>query len=333
MNERLMPMRRLLFSAVLLIIAPSTHAEWESMPPLPEASGGSLAGTDNSNLYVVGGTSVHLDGAKQWLRKVWRLDLKGRKWHLVTELSAPIAYGLAGTWLNPQPAFLFGAGSDGVNQIDKVFWIENDVTKDRKVEIPSAGVRAGGGILQDGYLIFVGGTHDAEKHEHLSSKTWALDLFLNRLIRLRDFPGKPFEAAASAVSPEGLYVFGGAIWNAARKEVESSDAAQVFVVGKNEWHPLRAMPYAVRGAAAVSLRQGLVYVAGGCKSDLEGYSNEALIYELHGDSYRKAKSLPYAAVTALVMHDGYVYCLGGEDGWHHRTDKVFRIQADELLKQ
>lgn len=36
-------------------------------------------------------------------------------------------------------------------------------------------------------------------------------------------------------------------------------------------------------------------------------------------------------MVGLVKHEGFIYCLGGEDKKQSRTDKCFRIPVDELL--
>jgi hypothetical protein len=37
-------------------------------------------------------------------------------------------------------------------------------------------------------------------------------------------------------------------------------------------------------------------------------------------------------MVALVVLDGYLYCLGGEDKKQSRTDACYRIGVDKLLK-
>lgn len=330
MSKRLiLTTRALCLSAALFT---SSHlvaaADWESLPPLPEPNGGCAVGTDGSSVYVAGGTNWQ-DGTKHWLRKVWRFNPASKTWSAIGDLPSPCAYGISGTWINAGPAFLFGGGSDGEKQVTRIHWVENNGLKQREAEIPFSCVLSAGGVL-DRYLIFVGGTYDASKLSHLSAKTWALDLTSNEVIRFPDYPGDPFGTAASTVGSDGLFVFGGANWDSATESVRNSAAACLFSVIKNSWRKLKPLPNPVRGLSAVLLQQGLVYLAGGFKSDDEGFSSEALIYELRTDTYRKAKSLPYAAMVGLVKHDDFVYCIGGEDKMKHRSDKFFRIAVSEL---
>jgi hypothetical protein len=81
--------------------------------------------------------------------------------------------------------------------------------------------------------------------------------------------------------------------------------------------------------APVTLDENHIYIAGGYRDD---FTAEAVIYEVKADSYRKAPSLPYAAMVGLVKMGEHVYCLGGEDKKQSRTDKFFRIPVAELLK-
>ena len=98
------------------------------------------------------------------------------------------------------------------------------------------------------------------------------------------------------------------------------------------WRKLKPLPFAVRGLTAVALDDGRIYLAGGYKTDPEGFTDDALIYDVKSDSYSPARPLPYAAMVGLVALDGFVYCIGGEDKQKHRTDKFFRVRVDELTR-
>ena len=81
---------------------------------------------------------------------------------------------------------------------------------------------------------------------------------------------------------------------------------------------------------AVALDDRRVYLAGGYKTDAEGFTSEGFIYDVKADAYSPARPLPYRACVGLVRLDGFVYCLGGEDKMKSRTDKFFRVRVDEL---
>jgi N-acetylneuraminic acid mutarotase len=109
----------------------------------------------------------------------------------------------------------------------------------------------------------------------------------------------------------------------------NSAEAYAFSPEKNVWRKLASLTAPTRGLSAVTLDESHIYIAGGYQED---FTADALIYDVKADSYRKALSLPYAAMVGLVKMDGHVYCLGGEDKKQSRTDKFFRIPVVDLLK-
>ena len=181
-----------------------------------------------------------------------------------------------------------------------------------------------------GKILVVGGTADPVTFEGISNATYAVvsgDPW--SVVRLADYPGKPFATAASAVVGEELFVFGGMNYDTEGKLPVNSAEAYAFSPEKNVWRKLTPLAAPTRGLTAVTLDENHIYIAGGYRED---FTAEAVIYDVKADSYRKAIPLPYAAMVGLVKMGDHVYCLGGEDKKQSRTDKFFRIPVTELLK-
>ena len=222
-------------------------------------------------------------------------------------------------------------GSDGKRPVKAMAIVDSIKT----VLIPAPGlpdtvVVSVGGIIGDQFII-VGGTNDAANLAGLTNHAFVFDLAKRTDVApLPDYPGKPFGTAASAVIGSELFIFGGANWNEAGKTVVNSADAFAFNATTQQWRALKPYPFAARGVTAVALDDHRIYLAGGF-TDPERFLSEAFIYDVLTNAYTKATPLPYAATLSLVLQDGFVYCLGGEDQKKHRTDAFWRIPVKELL--
>ncbi len=320
-------------SCLLLLLTISRAAEWEKLPPLPAPNGGFVCGTDFQKIYVIGGTNWE-GGKKNWLSSAWAYDPLNSEWKPLDDLKSPLAYAVSGTLNTPisNPAsFHFAGGTNGTGVSELMQAVNGTGFKLMRVEMPLNTVLSSGGIVRD-KMIIAGGTHDAAKLSHLSKTTWAIDLRSGGVTRLADYPGSAFGTAASATGGGQLFVFGGASWDFKSESVVNIETAYALRVKTNEWRKLHILPYAVRGLTGASLSSQFIYLAGGFKNDAEGFTDEALLYDITKDEYRPAKPLPYKAMVALVVCDGYLYCLGGEDKKQSRTDACYRIGTEELLK-
>jgi N-acetylneuraminic acid mutarotase len=330
-------------SCLLLLLTFSHAAEWEKLPPLPATNGGFVVGTDQGKLVIAGGTNWE-GGKKNWLTKVWAFDPQTLKWEARAELKSPVAYAVAGTRDDGmgKSAMVFGGGSDDRGVLRSVQHLGKGGFESREADLPPNAVLAAGGVHGKS-LVFAGGTPDSAQIAKASNATWSIDLETLQVTNLAPFPGPPFLTAASAMDLFGrLFVFGGGTWDEKTQAVLNLDAAHVFDLNKNSWQKRRSLPYAARGMSAAMLYQdkpkggsivkSFVYLAGGYKNDTEGFTNEAFIYDFDKDEYRPTTPLPYKAMVALVVLDGYLYCLGGEDKKQSRTDACYRIRVEELLK-
>jgi N-acetylneuraminic acid mutarotase len=324
MNARLI----LTTSCLLLLLAHTEAADWEKLPPLPAPNGGFVVAVDHGKVVVAGGTNWE-GGKKNWLTKVWAFDPQTLKWEALADLAQPVAYAVGGTH---HDSMVFGGGSSAEGALPFVQLLEKDGFTAHKADLPPSVVLAAGGVFQNA-LIFSGGTPDASQIAKASKATWSIDLETRQITSHAPCPGPPFLTAASAMDSTGrLFVFGGGTWDEKAQAVANLSAAYAFDVKKNSWQARHPLPYAVRGLTGASIGSQFIYLVGGYKNDAEGFTDEALLYDITKDEYRPAKRLPYKAMVALVVCDDYLYCLGGEDKKQSRTDACFRIAVADLLK-
>jgi N-acetylneuraminic acid mutarotase len=282
----------------------TAYSQWESLPPLPEPNGGCVCAHRDGKIVILGGTNWE-GGKKNWLKMQHEFDPVQKTWTMINDLSEPVAYAVV---LQNEKRFTHVGGFNG----EKARYLKH-------------GVLAVGGIVA-GREIMIGGTDDPANLAGLSKETWALGKGDERLA---DYPDKPFAVAASAVVGGELFVFGGMNYDKNTQLPLNTDVAYAFSPKKNTWRPLKGLPRANRGLSAVTLDERQIYIAGGYTDD---FTADAVIYDVMTDSYRKAESLPYAAMVGLVKLDGFVYCIGGEDKKQSRTDKFFRLSVAEVLK-
>ncbi|MBB5036406.1 Kelch repeat-containing protein [Prosthecobacter dejongeii] len=312
----------------VLCLLKAKAAEWEKLPRLPEANGGFACGVDHGHVVVAGGTRW-LNGEKKWLSSVHLFDPVKKQWKTsALELPSPMAYGVAG---QSKMGFVFAGGSTGTKGFDSQgsfaaghLVLRQGLPKTQPV------VLAAGGMMGE-KLLFVGGTPDAADLASLTKSVFTLNPD-GQIEPLPDYPGLPIGIAASATVGEQLFIFGGAHWDVAKQVVVNTYDAYAFAMETQTWRKLPSFPYAVRGLTAVALHDDLIYLAGGFKNDAEGFTDEAFLYDLQKNEYRPAKPLPYKAMVGLVVCEGQVYCLGGEDKQKSRTDACLRIAVADLIK-
>lgn len=346
MNERLIPMTKRL--CLSLALASAAHAQWEQLPPLPEPNGGFIGGHSNGKVVVLGGTNWE-GGKKNWLKVARFYNPVTGTWRSSHNMLNPVAYAAV---FQGEHNLAYIGGFDGLRPSKFFGWAEEP----RPVQYLNLGqpedmVLAASGVI-DGKLIVAGGLSDPAKIDGVHRKTIVMewgnmefplfrtgsiglqpdDLRLQnnfKITPLPDYPGKAFATAASAVAGGELFVFGGMNYDADARLPVNSAEAYAFSPEKNVWRKLTPLAAPTRGLSAVALDEGHIYIAGGYGDD---FTDEAVIYDVKADNYRKAASLPYAAMAGLVKMGGFVYCLGGEDKKQSRTDMFFRIPVAELLK-
>lgn len=299
---------------------------WRAIADLPVGLGGHAAWWQGEELLVAGGTTW-ADGKKIWIRTIHSFHPDRGTWRSTAALPTPLAYmnllhvpgwdgpllvgGATGDGLN-QPVVALGAAPDGMSGIPP---------------LPQPLVYAAAG-QSGGQLCLAGGADDpddfATAHDRLT--------FLIRGERgweWRQGPAVPGGARALAAGVgcgSEILVFGGARTDDQGRVINLADG-YAYAPLTRRWRPLRDLPHAGRGITAVALDATRILLCGGAiddpADDSVKLSSHAFIYDVEQDSYRPTTSLPFAAATiAVVVHDGRVYALGGEDRPRSRTARA-----------
>ena len=301
---------------------------WQELPPLPESNGGFVCSDWEGRVLVLGGTNW-VDGEKKWLTGVHLFDPVTQRWESLEPLALPLAYALVGS---TPSGLLVAGGSTGTEPFKALLRLERGqvIVQDNPILDSPAVVSAGGLVGEE--LIVVAGTDDTANLAGFRRDAFAWNVRTGEQRVLPPYPGPAMGITCSVVIDDELLVFGGASWDVTTQKVTNLSGAYAFSLGSNSWRNLRAMPLGVRALAAVQLDANRIYLAGGVHNDAEGTTDRAWIYELAEDRYTPALPLPYRAYVGLVLCDGFVYCLGGEDKGRHRTDIVYRVRVSDLVK-
>jgi N-acetylneuraminic acid mutarotase len=284
---------------------------WEPLPPLPAPNGGSIVASQDGKIWMIGGTNWE-GGSKNWLNTVNVFDPKKLAWTTLDALPSPIAYGLA-VQGDKMPR-LFG-GSDGKQSLKQV------------PGMPGTVVLSAGGAVEDS-VVMIGGTDDAANIAGVSRTAFLITG--QKVEKLPDYPGEPFAVAASAVVGDEVFVMAGMNHDAVLGLPVNTNEAWALSVSKRKWRKLSPYPQRSRGVGAVVLDQDHLYVGGGFN---EAFTAEAFIYQISNNRWTKAPPFPQAGMAGMILHEGYVYILGGEDKMKSRTDQCWRIKAELLLKK
>ena len=304
----------------------TVSAGWEILPPLPEPNGGFACGVADGKIFVLGGTNWR-DNEKRWLDGIWMFDPKSRRWEVRGQLPHALAYPVVGEW---RGELIVGGGYDGVQPRKEIYRLTASGMVAEIGKLHRDRTLAAGGVMDD-QLLVLGGTPDPTKFDLAHQNGERFKLSGGAGSSAMAIPTNAvFNIAASAVVGGEVFLFGGGRHDPG-KELKDLDRAWAFDVAKNKWRNLRRYPLTVRGATAVKLDNDRILVAGGYGGYPANFSAATYIYDVRRDAYAKTIDLPVAALVGLVVTDGYVYCLGGEDKMKHRTDLCARIPVKEFL--
>ena len=329
-RERAAPAMKLLamFLAITFIstISPALAAEWEPMPPLPEANGGFIGGALGEDLVIAGGTNWR-DGTKHWLDRIFVFETSRKAWREAGRLTVPCAYAASGT---SDGRLYFTGGSGGekphasLSQIGRDFTVQT-MASDTPQTVSSASALLGS------ELWIIGGSREQAQVTTMTNACYAIDTRTGKMRRLADLPVPSFSSGAAATCGGRVFVFGGASWDAAANAVANLQSTFTWTKKSERWEALAPYPFPVRGCAAVALDERHIYIAGGYKNDAEEFTAEAFLFDVESGRFRATKALPFRAMTTLLRIGGFVYCLGGEDQKKHRSAAVWRIPRQALL--
>lgn len=304
----------------------ASAATWQKLENLPVPNGGLVCGEAGGKLILIGGTNWETGAKKNWLNEVHEFDPATGHWRRLGALPQPFAYGVGGT---VGDAFIMIGGTTGAAPFTGVIQVANGKVSERPtggVTVPA--VLSAGGIIGN-EVVFVGGTDDPANLKGFTQRAYAWEVSAGTIRTLPPSPGGAFGTAASVVVDGDLYAFGGAAWDAQPPGVANLAQAMVYLPRQQKWKELKPMPLALRGTAAVALDDRHIYLGGG--HGAEEFVDQGLVYDIVADTYRPAPPLPYKSGTHLARIGEWVYCLGGEDGFKHRSSATYRIRAADLL--
>ena len=301
-------------------------AEWEPLPPLPEANGGFVGGAFGEDLVIAGGTNWK-DGMKHWLDRIFVFETSRNAWREAGRLPVPCAYAAYG--VNHGRLF-FAGGSSGETTHAFLSQIARDFTVQTIASDTPAIVSCASAMLGP-ELWIIGGSREQGQGTTMTNACHAIDTRNGKTRPLPDLPVPSFSSGAAAACGGRIFVFGGARWDAAANAAANLRSTFAWSAKDECWETLAPHPFAVRGCTAVALDERYLYVAGGYKNDAEEFTAEAFLFDTKTGHFQKSKALPHRAMTTLIRSGDFIYCLGGEDQKKHRTAAVWRIACQALL--
>ena len=299
---------------VIALFAATVAIDWKPGPPLPRGLGGHVAIVENDRIVVIGGTSWEGD-KKSWHDEIWRLE--DGAWTRAGKLPMPLAYPAVARG-NGETFFIGGWSDHGASK--QMLRYANGKAELSAIALPAPRCLAGGAMVGDSIYV-VGGVTDGTNFATATADCLRLDKSLGATNWKPIAPlPSPRGLAATVTCGGRIYLFGG--MSAASKDL---DEAIVYDPAKNSWSPLAKLPGARRGAAAVAIDDHTILIVGGCRNESGGpvFLDQALIYDTKSDAYTPASPLPLAAANMeIVLADGKIYVIGGEDRSRHRSDRV-----------
>ena len=308
-----------------LLISSFVHAEWEAMPPMPEAAGGFAAGCVKGKIIVAGGTNW-AEGTKHWLDTVWVFDPAEKKWSAGPMLPNAIAYA---AFVSDGEQLFIAGGADGKAGRKEVLAVDAEMRFKKIGELGQA-VVFGAAALQNEALQVFGGSPDPDDWSKMGTALVTINTASGAVTNQEGLKlDHGLGLSAVFTSGERLLSFTGA-WFDAQQQVHNADAA--YAHEKQHWTTLKSYPLPARGVMGVAIDDSHIYLGGGYGTDEQGFLSQAYVYDVKANRYTPAPPLPFAATTCLVKCGEHVYVIGGEDQKKHRTALAYRILARQLLE-
>jgi N-acetylneuraminic acid mutarotase len=161
---------------------------------------------------------------------------------------------------------------------------------------------------------------------HCNTSIWMRNTH-GKWTRVGETPDGPVAVRASAVLGRRVYLFGGC--SEVPGGVINRDGAYRYDPSTAQWQKLRPLPGAVRGLSATPIDSNRILLVGGYTASAHdaaasnpayGFSDRVWIYNTAQDTYEAATPLPFAASgIEILLHDGAVFALGGEDRMRGRS--------------
>ena len=300
---------------------------WQRMPALPEPNGGMTCYAVGEDIIIAGGTNWEND-TKNWLAKRWRFDAKANSWKPLPALPAPLAYA-AGDGDARGKTFFTAGGSDNGKSVASILQWQADALPREVARLPQP-VTLAGACSANNRLFVIGGAADIADFGTVTAQCFEWRPGSKEPQHLPDYPAGATALVTVAAAKGHIFVFTGATWDAATKQVVNRNAAFAFDAKVGSWKPICAYPFAARGVTAVALSDKHIFLAGGFKSAEVGFTDESFIYDIASDRYKPVVRLPLRSMVHLVKTRDWLWLLGGEDRQRHRSAACWRIRLSDL---
>ncbi len=314
------------------------------LPPLPQPSGGQMAGVSNHALLVIGGSyfdkPIWEGGTKLWLDTVHALESGAREWKPAGRLAHPLAYGAGVTATD---GVIVIGGSDGTHHYADVFKLRYAGGKLEQTALPALPqpvANCGAALLNN--VIYVTGGQTLPSSTEALKVLWALDLNERepRWTTLEPPPGAGRILPVVAAQAGALYVISGA------ELVAETDGAAArrylndgwkYRPGKG-WARIADAPRAAVAAAALGHGKSLLLVFSGddganvhrvreLRDKHPGFSRDVLAYDTGKNIWTTVANMPVSLVTtAAVKWQNDIVIPGGEDRPSHRSSSVLMLR-------
>lgn len=286
---------------------------WRDKHAMPEGRSGGAAGVVAGKLVYAGGTTWR-NGVKVWLKET--LFFEHDEWSSGPPLPEPLAYG----------AYLSGDGSfevlGGINESgpSRQCWrlTPGEQSWKKSGALPADSVFAKAVAIR-GEIYLFGGSPSATDLAALSDSVFRRDAS-GRWTRMSRMPQGRIGMPAAAPLGDSIFLFGGCSSSASGGVLNRDDAYR-FDPQTDRWTALRPLPVALRGMSAVRVDKRHILLAGGYT--VSGFSAAAYLYDVEEGQYRPITPLPFPVMgMEMLMHDGTVWGLGGEDKNRSRSPRV-----------
>ncbi len=300
--------------------------EWESIPPIPDATGlaGPFAGIVNGELYVGGGANFPEappweGGNKVWHDRIWAWSPTTGRWRAAGKLPAPMAYGVAVTI---EAGMVCVGGSDSRAHTAEVFLMRDvggEVQFETWPELPIPLAGAAGTLV--GRRIVVAGGSSEPGEMAASSRVFSIDIDRceQGWTELPPLPASGRIMATAATLDGKFYLVGGAALeqNAAGvpERVYLREAWQlVFAGARRDWRRIADLPRPVVAAPSPAPAVGpnhFVIVGGDDGSQTgvlpamhRGFVSRMLAWHSITDTWSEFGDCPAPRVTVPVVPFG-----------------------------
>lgn len=307
-------------------------AIWHEIAPPPVVTAGFARGARASGPFVTGGN--WWDGnQKLTIAETWhRHDVDG-VWHPSPRLPKPFAFGAHG--MVGDIMFLAG-GDDGTTTRDELIALDQNGKGTVLTHLPQPVAYSSGAILQN-RLYILGGSADASGPLAMHDRFLQINLADGSVHELARFPGGPIIHAALVAVDDALYAFTGGQAAGKPPRMVNLSSAWRFDPAAGTWTRLPDYPFPVRGLTALALDGRRILLAGGYRSPTSNngsptVTDASFVFDSITNTYHPALPLPYAAMlVGLIVHDGWIYVLGGETAPRQRAPRAYRAPMAALL--